>query len=293
MTNCILRGFFVLCSLTRATFAVEIGGADSLNEVLQPALIAHLAKVGTEAKVRLDGTLPAREGLRDGKIDLALLFLRDGELLEKTSDGKAVRRFPLGAAAAYVYVHPSNRLPEIDLATLANIFGAGQRSDYKFWSDIPGVNTPEPILTFISVPNKHMGQTLFQGIALGGRAFKTSVRTQISSDLAQESISSRTNAILVSATPLPEKFGRQIKVADGREGRSTTPYTPDDTNIFNGDYPLRLPIVLCVPESQVAPNAEIIKWLLSDEVAGLIRKAGMVPAPSLIRERLVQRLDSK
>lgn len=293
MTNRILRAVCMLYGFTLSSYAVEIGGSDSLKEILQPALVAHLAKVGSDAKVRFDGTLPAREGLSDGKIGLALLFLRDGELLDKTSDGKAVRRFPLGAAAAYVYVHPSNRLPEIDLATLANIFGAGQRSDHKFWSDIPGVNTPEPILTFISVPNKHMAQTLFQGIALAGRALKTSVRTQISADLAQESVSSRTNAILVSASPLPEKFGRQLKVADGREGRSTTPYTPDDTNIFNGDYPLRLPIVLCVPESQVAPNAEIIKWLLSDEVAGLIRKAGMVPAPSLIRERLVQRLDSK
>ena len=293
MTNCILRIVCALVCFPLTSFAIEIGGSDSLSEVIQPALIAHLAKTGTEAKVRFDGTLPAREGLRDGKINIALLFLRDGELLEKTSDGKSIRRFPLGAAAAYIYVHPSNRLPEIDLATLANIFGAGQRSDYKFWSDIPGVNTPEPILTFTSVPGKHMAQTLFQGIALGGRPFKASVRTQISADLAQESVSSRTNAILVSATPLPEKFGRQLRVADGREGRSATPYTPDETNIFNGDYPLRLPIVLCVPESQVAPNTETIKWLLSDEVAGLIRKAGMVPAPSLIRERLVQRLDSK
>ena len=273
--------------------AAEIAGTDALADTLQPALVARANALGAKTTVHLDGSLPARDGVREGKIDIAILFLRESDNLDKAADGKAIRRFPLGSAAAYVYVHPSHPLREINLPTLANLYGSGQRADYKFWSDVPGVSLPEPVLMFTCVPERHMAQTLFQGIALGGRAFKPSVRLRVEPTLAQESVSGRTNAILVSALPLPPKFGRLLQVADRREGRSATAYSPDEANIFNGDYPLRLPLVLCVREDRVAENAETIRWLLSEEVAGKIREAGMIPAPRAIRERLAQRLDSK
>lgn len=275
------------------TVGTEIAGTDALVETLQPALVARASAAGSKTKVHLDGSLPAREGVRDGKVDIAILFLREADNLDKAADGKAIRRFPLGSTAAYVYVHPSHPLREINLPTLANLYGAGQRADYKFWSDVPGLTLAEPVLPFTCVPGRNMAQTVFQGIALGGRAFKPNVRQRIDLALAKESISGRTNAILITATPLPAGFGRLLQVADGREGRSNTAYTPDEANIFNGDYPLRLPLVICVREDRVAANAETLKWLLSEPVADLVRQAGMIPAPKAIRERLAQRLDSQ
>lgn len=283
----------LLCLLTAALHATEVAGTDALSDTLGQTLARRAAAAGKKMKVRLDGSLPARQGVVDGKVDLAILLLRESDIVDKAADGKAIRRFPLGAAAAYVYVHASNPLREIDLATLANLYGAGQRGDYKFWSDVPGLSFAEPVLTFTCVPEHHMAQTLFQGIALGGRAFKPTVRQRVDTALARDSITGRTNAIVVTATPLPPNVGKLLQVADGREGRSATAYSPDDANIFNGDYPLRLPLVLCVREDRVAEQAETIRWLLSEEAAGRIRESGMIPAPKLIRDRLAQRLDSK
>lgn len=281
------------CLLAAATHAAEVAGTDALADTLGPALERRAATAGQKLKLHLDGSLPARQGVVDGKVDLAILLLRESDLIDKAADGKAIRRFPLGAAAAYVYVHASNPIREVDLPTLANIFGAGQRGDYKFWSDVPGLSISEPVLAFTCVPEHHMAQTLFQGIALGGRAFKANIRQRIEPALARDSITGRTNAIVVTATPLPPKVGKLLQIADGREGRSATAYAPDEANIFNGDYPLRLPLVLCVREDRVAEQAETIRWLLSEEAAGQIRSAGMIPAPKLIRDRLAQRLDSK
>lgn len=281
------------CFLATLCHATEVVGTDALADTLGRALSNRAAVDGAKLGVRFDGSLPAREALRDGKADLAVLLVRESDALDKTADGKPVRRFPLGAAAAYVYVHPSNPLREIDLATLANIYGSGQRGDYKFWSDVPGLSLAEPILAFTYAPEHSMAQTLFQGIALGGRPLKAGVRQRIDAALTRETITGRTNAIIVAATILPEKFGKLLQVADGRDGRSATAYSPDEVNIFNGDYPLRLPLILCVREDQVGPNAELIRWLLSDDAASRIREAGMIPAPRLIRERLAQRLDSK
>lgn len=283
----------ILCLLVASARSTEIAGTDALADTLQPALVARAATAGAADKVHFDGSLPARNGLLEGKVDIAVLFLRESDTLDKAADGTSIRRFPLGSAAAYVYVHPSHPLREITLPVLANLYGSGQRSDYKFWSDVPGLTMPEPVLPFTYVPGRHMAQTVFQGIALGGRAFKASVRQRIELDLAKESVSGRTNAILVSATPMPPGVGRLLQVADGREGRPTTAYAPDEANIFNGDYPLRLTLVVCVRSDRVAANAETLRWLLSEPAADLVRKAGMVPAPKAIRERLAQRLDSK
>lgn len=277
-------------ALARAT---DIVGTDALADTLAVGLADRAAAAGQKVGIAFDGSLPARESIRDGKADLGIVLLRESDLIDKASDGKPIRRIPLGSAAAYVYVHVSNPLREIDLATLANLFGAGQRADYKFWSDVPGLKIAEPVLPFTESSDHQMAQPIFQGVALGGRPFKASVRQRVDTATILESLAGRTNAIVVTAKPLPPKVGRMLQVSDGREGRSATAYSADEANIFNGDYPLRLPLVLCVREDRVKDHAETIRWLLSEEAAARIRQAGMIPAPKVIRDRLAQRLDSK
>jgi len=283
----------LFCLVAVVARATDIAGTDALVDTLGRALVNRASAAGEKAAINFDGSLPAREALRSGKVDVAILLLRDIDLVDKDAEGKAIRRIPLGSAAAYVYVHASNPLREIDLGTLANLFGTGQRADYKFWSDVPGLSLAEPVLAFTSSSDRQMAQPIFQGIALGGRPFKGRVRQRVDAATVNESLAGRTNAIVVTAGILPPKIGKLLQVSDGREGRSSTAYTPDEANIFNGDYPLRLPLVLCVREDRVRENAVTIRWLLSDEAAGIIRQAGMIPAPKLIRDRLAQRLDSK
>jgi len=273
--------------------AANVGGTDALADTLGPALYRHLASDGGKHQVSFRGTLPALEGVDRGDLDLAVVLLRDNQSFERTADGKPVRRFSLGAVAAFVYVHNSLPIREVNLGALASIYGVGQAADYKFWSDLPGVGFAEPILPFTTGDQTHPGNTLFHGIALSGRPFRGTVRLRVDAALARETLASRTNAIVVSDRPMPEGVGRLLPVADGREGRSATAYLPDDTNIYNADYPLRLPLVVCVREDRVAANRSALAWLLSDEAASQLRKSNFVPAPKVIRDRQAQMLDSK
>ncbi|MFN7341656.1 MAG: PstS family phosphate ABC transporter substrate-binding protein [Opitutia bacterium] len=272
--------------------AATVAGSDALAETLGTAVQRHLAADGGKHTVAFRGTLPALEGLDNGTVDVALVILRESQQVDKTSDGKPIRRITLGAVAAYVYAHPSLPVQEVSLGTLAAIFGVGQAADYKFWSDVPGVTFPEPILPFTTGAQEHPSSTLFHGIALGGRPFRSTVRLRVDPAFARDTLASRTNAIVVADQPMPEGVGRLLRVADRREGRSSTGYFPDENNIYNADYPLRLPLVLCVREDRLASQRELVRWLLSDEAASHLRRANFVPAPKLIRERLAQRLDS-
>lgn len=279
--------------LSASLSAINVGGTDTLTPTLGAAIERHLAADGKKHTIAFRGSLPALEGIDAGQVDIALILQPDGQNLERTPGGKVLRRFPLGAAAAYVYVHPTLDLKETNLATLAAIFGAGQKDDFKFWSDVPGLRFQEPILAFTSSDETHPSTTLFNGIALAGRPYRPSVRLRVPAVTAREIISGSTNAIMIASSPTPEGVGQLLRIADGREGRSKTAYFPDDANIYNGDYPLRLPLVLCVPEDKVATHRDFIAWLLSDVAASEIRKGQFIPTPALIRQRLVQRLDTK
>lgn len=286
------RALAILLLAASLARAASVAGTDALASTLGEAVQRHLAADGGKHTVSFRGTLPALEGLDNGSVDAALVLLRESQSLEKTADGKPLRRIPLGAVAAYVYVHPTLPIQEVSLGTLAAIFGVGQAADYKFWSDVPGVRFPEPILPFTTGSQEHPSSTLFHGLALGGRPFRSTVRLRIDAALARETLASRTNAILVSDQPLPEGVGRLLRVSDGREGRSATAYFPDENNIYNADYPLRLPLVLCIREDRLAAHRDLVRWLLSDEAASQLRRANFLPAPKLIRDRLAQRLDS-
>ncbi len=289
-----MRTLLFLALLAAAPLgATNVAGTDSLAATLGAELGRHFESEGRKHRIDFRGTLPALEALDSGRADIAIVLQRDGQELDRLPSGKRLRAFPLGAVAAYVYVHPALDLREVDLATLAGIFGAGQKADFKFWSDVPGVGFQEPIVPVTSGDETHPSTTLFNGIALSGRPYRSNVRLRLPAEQAAELLAARTNAILVSSSPMPEGVGRLLRVSDGREGRSRTAYSPDDTNIYNGDYPLRLPVVLCVPEERLAANKDTVAWLLSDVAASALRRASFVPTPAPIRERLTQRLDSK
>jgi len=84
-----------------------------------------------------------------------------------------------------------------------------------------------------------------------------------------------------------------LQVADGRPGKSSTAYGPDENNVHNADYPLQVPLILYVRKDRLARLRPALSWLFSDEAAALLEKQGLYPAPKSARTRFVQRLDTR
>ena len=91
----------------------------------------------------------------------------------------------------------------------------------------------------------------------------------------------------------PAGVGKALQVSDGRPGRPASAYSPDEQNIYNGDYPLRLPLWLYFRADRQAELRPALKWVLSDEAAELLRRQGLHPAPRPARDQFVQRLDTR
>ena len=125
-----------------------------------------------------------------------------------------------------------------------------------------------------------------------GRSFRSDVRQRIEPTLAADMLTLRAGSVVLMAHA-PSGVGRPLPLADGREGRPTTAYLPNDTNLQNGDYPLQLPLVLYVRQDRLDGFRPALRWLFSDEAAALLERQGLHPAPKDVRVRFVQRLDTR
>lgn len=268
--------------------AADIVGSD---------LVANAFTAGVERssggrmKADFAGTLPARKFLAAGRAGAAILVRRPGDAEPEVPAGRKLVSYSLANAAAVVVVHKSNKVEQVSLAELSGIFAKEARVNIINWNDLPG-GVSELITPAVTSPEGSFVRELFLGVVMEGQTFRSDVRLNIPLDLGTELVASRTSAIQLMPYA-PASAGRALQVSDGRPGKSSTAYSPDENNIFNGDYPLRLPLVLYVFEDRQAELRPALRWMLSDEAAELLRKQGLHPAPKLIRDRLAQRLDTR
>ncbi len=272
-----------------ALHAAEIAGSD----LLKPALEAGLQKASPRSTVDFAGTLPGRRGLATGRTTLAVLFCKDGEAEPNAPAGLTLKRYLLANAAVVVAVHKANTINQVSFADLMSLLAKDPKDYFVNWSDLAGGNLTDPILTYLYAPHGALTRELTQGLPLAGAPLRAEVNLTMDWAPVSQSLANR-RLTLVLAPALPAGAeARLLQVADGRPGRPKTAYSPDEMNIYNGDYPLRLPLYLYVRSDHEQAHKETIKWLFSEMAAEQIRGLGLYPAPQAIRERLAQRLDSR
>ncbi|MCX6919946.1 MAG: hypothetical protein NTX20_01290 [Verrucomicrobia bacterium] len=281
---------FLLIAAAGSAFAADFVGSDVVSWALTEGVVESSRKEGT---ADFSGSLPGAKALAEGKAFAAILFQRPGEPTPKVAGNLKLREFPIANAAVIVGVHRSNAIDHIDFASLSGVFANDPRQRMINWNDVPGVTRSELITPGVCSPDNSFVRELFQGLVLNGAIFRPDVRQNISVELAADLVASRSSALqLMPQLPLGS-VGRVLQVADGRPGSSTTAYSPDEMNIYNGDYPLRLPLVLFVRQDKLEDLKPVVRWLLSDVAASRLEKAGLHPTPKPIRDRFAQRLDTR
>jgi hypothetical protein len=285
----IIRVFLLIAAAGTAP-AADFVGSDVVSRALTGGVVESSRKEGA---ADFSGSLPGAKALAEGKAFAAILFQRPGEPTPKAAGNLKLREFPIANAAVIVGVHRSNTIDHIDFASLSGVFANDPRQRMINWNDVPGVTRSELITPGVCSPENSFVRELFQGLVLNGAIFRPDVRQNISVELAADLVASRSSALqLMPQMPLGS-VGRVLQVADGRPGSSTTAYSPDEMNIYNGDYPLRLPLILFVRQDKLEELKPVVRWLLSDVAASRLEKDGLHPTPKPIRDRFAQRLDTR
>ena len=268
--------------------AADIVGSDLLAGPIARGIDTAAGKTAAD----FGGTLPGRQAFVDGRASAAVLMLRDREVAPIPSGKTGVIEFRLASAVVVVATHGTNRAESITLENLANIFARDPRAPARNWNDIEPAARSELITPAVCSPAGSLVLEIFQGIALEGQPFRPDVRQRIEPDLAADLLASRAGTVTLIPRP-PSGRGKVLQVADGRPGKSSTAYSPDENNVHNGDYPLQVPLVMYVRQDRLTQLAPVLRWLFSDEAAALLEKQGLSPAPKAARTRFVQRLDTR
>lgn len=268
--------------------AADIVGSDLLAGPIARGIDTAAGKTAAD----FGGTLPGRQAFVDGRASAAVLMLRDREVAPIPSGKTGVIEFRLASAVVVVATHGTNRAESITLENLANIFARDPRAPARNWNDIEPAARSELITPAVCSPAGSLVLEIFQGIALEGQPFRPDVRQRIEPDLAADLLASRAGTVTLIPRP-PSGRGKVLQVADGRPGKSSTAYSPDENNVHNGDYPLQVPLVMYVRQDRLTRLAPVLRWLFSDEAAALLEKQGLSPAPKAARTRFVQRLDTR
>ena len=277
--------FFLSCVALRAA---DIVGSDLLAGSVARGLDLAAGKPAAD----FGGTLPGRQAFVDGRASAAVLMVRDREAAPVPTGKIGVAEFRLASAVVVVATHGSNRAESITLENLANVFARDARTSARNWNDLDPAARSELITPAVCSPAGTMVLEVFQGIALEGQPFRPDVRLRIEPDLAADLLASRAGSIILIPRP-PSVRGKVLQVADGRPGKSSTAYGPDENNLYNGDYPLQVPLILYVRQDRLAQLSPALRWLFSDEAAALLEKQGLTPAPKAARTRFVQRRDTR
>ena len=271
-----------------ALSAADFVGAD----LLSGSIARGLEKAGGLSSTDFAGTLPGRKDFIEGKAAVAVLMMRERDAAPVVTGRIGLAEFRLASSVVVVATHATNRAEQITLENLANSFAHVARSPAENWNDLDPAARSELITPAVCSPAGTMALEIFQGIVLEGGSFRSHVRLRVEPDLAADLLASRVGSIVLLPRP-PTSRGKVLMVSDGRPGRATTAYGPDENNVHNGDYPLQVPLVVYVRADRVSSVSPALRWLFSDEAADLLEKQGLYPAPKAIRMRYLQRLDTR
>lgn len=280
-----MKYLFLLILSLGPLSAAEIVGSDIIRESLK-----DIEKIKGAPQLNMTGTMPGRRALTEGRADLGIIFLKDTEQDPRPPADVVYNRYLFANAVAILVVHKENQINQINLEGIKNIFAKNARDSAINWNDLPGGARSEIISPIYYSPVNSFIKELLVGFLLNGDELKINVKAGLDLITVEENIDARFGAAVI----LPQgliKNGRIMSIADGRPGHPTVAYTPEEMNIYNGDYPLRIPLYIYVRKDREKELSKTLIWLFSDEVARNIQKQGLTPAPKSIRERLSQRLD--
>jgi ABC-type phosphate transport system substrate-binding protein len=272
-----------------AVFPAELRvvGTDLLGVEFSKALYDYAGRHDLVLALALDGSRPGLDQLKAGRADLALLVLPPDE----EDAAAAFEAATLAYHRVVVLVPPASPVAQVSLDQLAGIFGVGGPVSYSRWGELGLAGAWSGVAIAPMAPEAGVGiaAEYFRHVVLRGRDFKSNVdRFDSPVDLALRLAGESRAMALASAPPSKAGVARIVPVTMRADKPSFLP-TPE--NLRSGDYPLRLPLRVFFRRESAAALRPLWRFLLSDELAPLLERAGVVPLPAAARQQQMLALE--
>ena len=127
---------------------------------------------------------------------------------------------------------------------------------------------------------------LFRDRVLHGQALRRDVRRFASATELAALFGAESRAIALIAAGAARPDGTKVLALMKAAGESAV--SPTGKTLHDGSYPLRLPVMLVVPPERAERVRRLVEYLLSDDAAGFLGRADLLPVPAVARAELLR-----
>jgi len=264
---------------------IVLNGSDLINEPIREAILAEAEAQGLDLQLDMQGSLLGRRAFQSESTEASLLAIPDSEQVPEH-----YRHYPVCYQTVTFAVHDSNPLQELSYEQLARLFG--DRDVLENWSELTSaVAWSDRKVALGAARQDHLvSLELFNRVVLEEKPFKRSLKiTEAPAQSFRDVIRLDPNVLIL----LPyTKAVPPVKFLDIKAGESDQSYNPSPANIFYGDYPLRLPFYLLIPETMDREEAKrLLGVLLSPGVSAAMLEQNFVALPDQEKRELFSRFD--
>jgi ABC-type phosphate transport system substrate-binding protein len=276
--------FAVALAIPVSAQEIRIAASDLLADYISEPLQTYGEEHSIQFKVDSIGSLPALDRLRSDEIDLAIIAVpEEGEIPREE-----FRIYPFAYDVAVVAVNKSNPINEISLSRLGGIFGSDEENHFTSWGDL-GLSGwgNRSIKAMATQTDSSISLELFKFSVLRGGQMKTTIAPVEDSEVEGLLLSDAASIAIMPRLPGSSKL-KALMISTEADGPA---FGPTDDNVHYGDYPIRLAFYTVYNERDEARLKQVLRVLLSDEVASQLRDQSLFALPDTVRRKLTIDLD--
>ena len=174
------------------------------------------------------------------------------------------------------------------MSRLGGIFGSDEEFNYTSWGDL-GLSGwgSRSIKALAGQTDGSISLELFKFSVLRGGQMKTTVAEVKDSEVEGLLMSDAASIAILPRLPKSKKV-KALMVSSEADGPA---FGPTDDNVHYGDYPIRLAFYVVYNGRDEARVKEVLRVLLSDEIAESLRDNYLFALPDTVRRKLTIDLD--
>lgn len=268
---------------------IHIGGSDLLQTAVGEPLMRYAKQFHLDVIVDLQGSTPALDNLKSGKMQLAIIAAPVGQ----NPAPPGFKAIPFCFTADYIIVNSTNPLTALNLRQVAGIFGAVKES-IGSWNQLKlaGEWADRPIVPYSTSRDDGVVIEMLKFIALEQKDLRSSVHVLNTPDEVFSAVKNSPAAIGLCGYDPGAPFKVLLLSPDKSAGAGTSQAAaPSPENIASGEYPLRLPFYLVYNPANKMALLPYLRLVLSDAYATRLREAHFIPLTDADRNRALLGLD--
>ena len=282
--------FCFLIFLTQPVLAnsdIRIVGSDLLGDELASEIQNYARQNEWVVSIGMEGSLKGWGEIQDSQADIGLLSFSPEETLPAAPFYAA----PIAYHTVMILATTAVSLNQISLTQLAGVFCHEESSAWPRLSDVGviGDASTRNVIPLVWVGSSNLLIELFRLKVMHSQKLRADInRVSTEEELSRIMLSEEAGIALSALTSLS---GIDINTVAVSRELNDVAYLPTPLAVHRGDYPLSWPLYVVFRQSEVTKLYPILRFLLSEESAMLLRRARLVPIPDSARLDLLNGLE--